>query len=82
MCAGAVAQWLRVKDVPSVWQGCSGFGHSLSSPYYLMTGDKKNAPGKLAKTEKDPVNKSQGKAKKKCHKDKAHDKLNVLPCPV
>ncbi|XP_064222866.1 small ribosomal subunit protein eS25-like [Aotus nancymaae] len=38
--------------------------------------DKKKDPGKLAKKDKNPVNKSGGKAKKKWSKGKVWDKLN------
>ena len=40
--------------------------------------DKKKDAGKLAKKDKDPVNKSGGKAKKKWSKGKVRDKLNNL----
>ncbi|KAK7810727.1 hypothetical protein U0070_027455 [Myodes glareolus] len=39
---------------------------------------KKKDAGKSAKKDKDPVNKSSGKAKKKWSKGKVRDKLNTL----
>ena len=39
---------------------------------------KKKDASKLAKKDKDPVNNTRGKAKKKWSKDKVQDKLNNL----
>ncbi|XP_035294737.1 40S ribosomal protein S25-like, partial [Cricetulus griseus] len=51
------------------------------SPYYPRRGDKKKDAEKLAKKDKGPVNKFEGKAKMKRSKDKVHDKLNI-PTPL
>ncbi|XP_041498039.1 40S ribosomal protein S25-like isoform X2 [Microtus oregoni] len=59
--------------------GCSGCHHSPSFITTPKDDKKKKDAGKSAKKDKDPVNKSGGKAKKKkWSKGKVRDKLNNL----
>ncbi|MDR5387576.1 eS25 family ribosomal protein, partial [Salmonella enterica subsp. enterica serovar Typhimurium] len=60
-------------------RGCCGLHDSLSFAMPPKDDKKKKDAGKSAKKDKDPVNKSGGKAKKKkWSKGKVRDKLNNL----